>query len=920
MTERIELTTAISTRGVIKPECSGFLATTFCWKNPACRHSHEGGRGPQTRFIVFGVPNPFAPWPSAHRRRVASEASRRGSALILTVVLTSLLAIVGVLFVLAARIDRMASSATTENRELTLAIGSVLTEISETLAADVPDVGAKQEYYDYPDANNPWLASAEPSPSADGAGYLWRQLSNVAGLPAASMKDVRISIVGEREPIRLDDPNTNADADGEGVGDARWFQVPGVMSGKGQPIYAAVRIVDNGGMLNVNTGYKFDPGDKDKTQVDGHSQLQVNLLALANGPGHSVTMSDEAALLGARANYTANPAALDLAAYEQQVIWRYPDQTAAASADPNTPFAYTPFDLMDELELRYRYLLNQTAVDTRLENWGQFRQAALRTPVDTSNQLNAWFRRVAGGGLDPNYAYRTVATTYNMDRILTPKTITTDAGIKLRKMVNVNTADQLTIRAAITAALIEADPNTLGVAEKAIQITANLMDYIDDDDEITVVTGLSSPYYGFERPCIYLSELAYRQVKDPDTGELHTSCAIELYKPYFEDKDPQPGDWKIVIDNPATSDVELDIAWSGSRRFHVLLAEDAAAPLSKDYVLFADRQEPSDTMPLYGYNRSAYQRVPQSLGKATFEAGATISLQRRVASAGKWIIVDSKRVPEAWIKADGVARSLQRDITTDKCIRRLWASEAQTSTPGLGNAAGNYVDTQRSELVQAHPADKPLTNIGELGMVLARSAYSVPEGATATDCLIDLRNPIYRRLFNYLTVIDPAQHPGLAANETRITGRININTAPAFVLAQLPWMKYEDTTPLQKANAIVDYRNNHGPYKSVAELMWVDPLCVLASDGKDNQHDDAPRGPDLTPDTARDDMEERDLIFTRISNLVTVRSDVFTAYIVARIGTNGPQRRIIAILDRSKVNSAGDKVRLVAQYPVPDPR
>jgi hypothetical protein len=67
-------------------------------------------------------------------------------------------------------------------------------------------------------------------------------------------------------------------------------------------------------------------------------------------------------------------------------------------------------------------------------------------------------------------------------------------------------------------------------------------------------------------------------------------------------------------------------------------------------------------------------------------------------------------------------------------------------------------------------------------------------------------------------------------------------------------------------------------------------------------------------------MEERDLIFTRISNLVTVRSDVFTAYILVRLGTSGPQKRVVAILDRSKVNSAGDRVRLAALYPVPDPR
>jgi hypothetical protein len=62
------------------------------------------------------------------------------------------------------------------------------------------------------------------------------------------------------------------------------------------------------------------------------------------------------------------------------------------------------------------------------------------------------------------------------------------------------------------------------------------------------------------------------------------------------------------------------------------------------------------------------------------------------------------------------------------------------------------------------------------------------------------------------------------------------------------------------------------------------------------------------------------VIFARISNLVTVRSDVFTAYILVRIGANGPQRRVIAILDRSKVTSPTDKVKIIAIQPVPDPR
>ncbi len=83
-------------------------------------------------------------------------------------------------------------------------------------------------------------------------------------------------------------------------------------------------------------------------------------------------------------------------------------------------------------------------------------------------------------------------------------------------MVNVNTTDEETLRTAVVTALLETDPNTdpAEVVQTAAQITANLRDYIDDDDEVTVIGGLSSPYYGFEQPCIYISELACRQVED----------------------------------------------------------------------------------------------------------------------------------------------------------------------------------------------------------------------------------------------------------------------------------------------------------------------------------------------------------------------------------------------------------------------
>ncbi len=123
------------------------------------------------------------------------------------------------------------------------------------------------------------------------------------------------------------------------------------------------------------------------------------------------------------------------------------------------------------------------------------------------------------------------------------------------------------------------------------------------------------------------------------------------------------------------------------------------------------------------------------------------------------------------------------------------------------------------------------------------------------------------------------------------------------------------------AQEIVSYRDTTAKgFESTAELIQI-PLMGYYAYDPSYRLIDLDRFPDLTPnDGAVSDFEERDVIFSRISNLVTVRSDVFTAYILVRIGVDGPQRRVIAILDRSQVSSTDDRVKIVALHPVPDPR
>jgi len=169
-----------------------------------------------------------------------------GSALILAVVLTSLLAIVGVLFVMAARVDKIATSAISENKDLDFAVDTVITKISQELTLDVPHndpCRPFEEYYDYPDSRNPWLASLEPNDS-----MMWPQISNVTGAEV-----VWVDWPAEIVPDYQHDVNEGliADADGDGVSDSVWIELDDMTSSKGKPIFAAIRIIDNGAMLNV---------------------------------------------------------------------------------------------------------------------------------------------------------------------------------------------------------------------------------------------------------------------------------------------------------------------------------------------------------------------------------------------------------------------------------------------------------------------------------------------------------------------------------------------------------------------------------------------------------------------------------------------------------------------------------------------
>ncbi len=119
--------------------------------------------------------------------------------------------------------------------------------------------------------------------------------------------------------------------------------------------------------------------------------------------------------------------------------------------------------------------------------------------------------------------------------------------------------------------------------------------------------------------------------------------------------------------------------------------------------------------------------------------------------------------------------------------------------------------------------------------------------------------------------------------EIQLPGRININTAPANVLAHLP-AYWNDSTETREtlgelmggavtlAAAIVAERESQGPFRGISDLRLVSGMNQMGSDGQDNDRDGI-----------RDDEREMALIIRNIANLITVRSNVFAVYVTARI-------------------------------------
>ena len=952
------------------------------------------------------------------RKKLASNRGRRGSALILAVVLTSLLAVVGVLFLMTSRIERIATSSIAENKELHFAAEAVVEKIARRLEMDVPGV-LNAEYYDYPGSNDKWLASLEPYRTTLDPNFRWAQISDVTGYitsrwGTSARQDVAVEpinlstteIVREYSEITLDSSGEleelSADADGDGIADSKWIELEGVTTTKGKSIYAAIRVVDNGGMLNVNTAYEFDAA-----AADGSSQTQVNLAKLAR-------VGDVLSDIADARNPNNDPLYSDLLPnYQDDLIWKIEDPCER----------YVPFDISDELEMRYRYCISSQGL-TRLESvWNDTVGHDVPNTYKKEEpyaggsfgKLSEWVTAVTDP-YDPNHYRRHLLTTYNMDRIIDPNG---------DKMFCVNSQPSLAWVKKLYGQLVKSiDPNEDAAVERRMrkkfaQLAVNMADLRDADTNMTEFNPANDNndptiYYGIEPfPCITEIAVAIK-VKTLDPLEMQNYYAVELFNPF---------DVNIVLD-----DFRLYISSPGKPPVPVWLSGEVAPNdyyvISNDKTHFAGDWEDSLLELSGGYDTVWDILKDEVVVDSNVVVTYNVSV-KRLNSVNEGIFFDRQILREEWVQWDPNEsdRHYQRDFNVES--GSWWHAIYPRMTDVNTGSLGSY--NSLVDLPLAIDINVPFSNgqglvtIGDLSRILTVGPKEIlldpdesdpDEIYDATALLIalandpdglygaysssvrsmgeeirfacqdkdleqlirlDLANPHYQNIFQYVTVFDPSGDGidnngdgivdplGFGGREWKVPGRININTAPWYVIAQLPWMTEDIARAIvayrDKLDSPVDYYGsglNNGRYDAIeteieprfnendireeAGFASIGELNFVVADSNDpNSTGDSIRKygadsndldefPDLTlgrvsGDGAGSDYEERDIIFSRISNLVTVRSDVFTAYILVRLGTDGPQKRMIAILDRSDVykDSMG-KVKVRALQPVPDPR
>ena len=430
--------------------------------------------------------------------------------------------------------------------------------------------------------------------------------------------------------------------------------------------------------------------------------------------------------------------------------------------------------------------------------------------------------------------------------------------------------------------------------------------------------------YGYERQP-FISEL-YCTFSASGIGRF----AVEFVNPY--DQDIRLEGWKIIAGNPKSSP-----------RTFTFTAANSTVPKGtpKAPGRFVLRNINWGALP----NATPTCEWPQLAGGVNgFVTKDVILLQRPVPDGvgGRTFLTVDQTEPGqiAPLLVDGT-HTQKRD---DKAWKFANSKEMLFDNGGETLGSANGIDIPSAKGYQMPVADnngntadiRPIATLGDFEKILTIGSKWIsatdPNAITHFVGLAskegDVRTDIESapELLGHVGFLNRSYDPATGDAPRPLPGRININTATKEVIrAAIPPNPLFESTPDQLADAIITWRKN-APFTSLADLLKVDEFAKLGKDSKDITGSD----PSMI-----DDIEERDWILSRLSNIFTVRSDTFTAYIAIRIGAPrvvpntdpakrvvdvDADRRYIAIFDRSAVDQPDKSPRLVALHPVPESR
>lgn len=920
-----------------------------------------------------------------------------GSAFILVVVVTVLLAVIGLMFVMVARLGEMGSSAVVDNADLDAAVQTVVSRINTALVADLFGadgvIGSDGPHYTWPgvargddpltgDRIVPWLADLEPN-AVDN--FRWEHITNLSNPPMPVMWDRLPVIVPEYQPAGQIVPGHYADPAGDGVADSIWIRLPNASTSRGKPVFAAIRIIDNCAMLNFNTAFGFYQSTATGS-LPWHSKLWLDILGNTYGVETAGDAGSNFGGILGEVNATPFLRAYDRNRVERLHRARDPItflKPALAAPTPQDFFdkvilniespenIFTLFGIDDELEIRNRFLLTSKTIgrfekrhlDTEartaippanpysgtlyytfdfgrgtfdFDSAGYGKSRVPSTPF-TMSDFAQWKDKINPLYFDFNpdvptlddYVYdrRHISTFYSFDRplrtgqypklemnpvihSLTPAQLAVFVPDKAMP-IDLRTAD---IMDAKTKVQLLYALREVYDAQTAAQIVVNLMDYVDSDNEVSIlnterisayifaagggVSGMAmandfglgdAVVYGYERQP-FISEI-YTQISSFGVVERF---AIELLNPY--DADIDISGWEIVFTSTAGVETAYSVpsgaVLSANRGRRVLCSEITISGTPRSLM--------TELKSLTNQTQSVELRRP------------TVAEPLAVDRISREIILQMIDNPST---ANSVHNSAKRDDRGWRVASNLFASPTQTATYSgtLGTSNDEEIaDASNYQLPVAND-DQPIERLADFIRVAFVSNTGGDDPNTITELIADAGDEADIRydmeaapeLLDYICFLN-------RPDQGSLPGRININTAALHVIAaaippQLVMAAADDAEhALYLAGQIVANR----PYERVSDLLRINAFKKFAQTGTPNVGDQGVEG----------DFEERDWIVSRLANIFTVRSDTFTAYILVRLGDDGPQRRMIAIFDRSQVWTPSDRPRLVALHPVPEAR